>query len=804
MPVTYRTYAGLFLVALATLMQEILLTRIFSVTMWYHFAFVAISVAMFGMTVGALIVYLSPVFRGTDRARTQLAALSVLFPVATVFSFLTQLSIPFLVHPSVVAIYAIAFTYAVVSVPFVVSGMVVCLTLTKYSHGVSRLYAADLAGAAVGCVLLVGVLRITDGPTAVLVVGTLAGLGAVAFASDAGSRTWRRLAVAVTLVLGLAAVGHTVLVWKQFPVLRILYAKGSFEARPLYERWNSYSRIRVVGNPSEPQAPYARSLSPAYPADRTVRALQLGIDVNATTELLGYSGKDSEIEHLRYDITGVGYHLRPRRDVLIVGPGGGRDVLTAVAFGSASVTGVEINGDILDTVNRRFGDFTGHLDRLPNVRFVNDEARSYIARQTRRYDLLQISLIDTWAATAAGAFVLSENSLYTIEAWKTFLGHLTDSGVLSVCRWFPASRPWETYRSVALASAALREVGVSDPRRHIILVRTKPLGVKEAIGLGSLLVSRQPFDEADLGRLQETVDRLRFELMLSPRAAADPRLADLASGVGGRAFLDTFPVNLQPPTDDSPFFFNMLRFRDFYNLDLLSAGKSTPNMQAVLVLAALLATVIGLSVACIIVPLWLTTDRSALGGSKSLLAYFAAIGLGFMLLETSQMQRLIIVLGHPTYGLSVVLFTLLLSSGLGSRLTSGVTPENAQAAGSRRLLVLLAVLLVSGLVTPLVTHAFESSSTPVRILVSVALLFPMGLFMGMAFPLGMKIASGKAATLTPWLWGVNGALSVCGSVLAIVVALATTISASYWVGCAAYVVAWLAYRGVSQNAVASV
>jgi spermidine synthase len=801
LPVTRWTYAGLFMVALSTLMHEILLTRIFSVTMWYHFAFVAISVAMFGMTVGALVVYLSPRFRNPANVPAQLARLSVSFPLVTVTAFLTQLSIPFIVHPSIVGIYLIVLTYVVVALPFIVSGMIVCLTLTTYAHRVSRLYAADLAGAAVGCVLLVAVLGVTDGPTAVLVIGALAGLGAVAFSMDGGTRRSRPLAVAVTLALGLAAVGHTVLVWKQFPVLRILYAKGSFEARPLYERWNSYSRIRVAGNPAEPQRPYARSMSPTYPADRTVHALQLGIDVNATTEMLGYSGKAEEIDHLRYDITGIGYHVRPRRDVLVVGPGGGRDILTALAFNAESVTGVEINRDILATVNGRFGDFTGHLDRDPRIHFVNDEARSYIARQNRRFDLLQISLIDTWAATAAGAFVLSENSLYTIEAWQMFLNHLTDTGVLSVCRWYPSARPWEAYRSVALASAALRSFGVSDPRRHIAFIRTKPIGETEAIGLGSLLVSRQPFDEADLARMKETVDRLQFETMLAPGTAADPQLAGLA-GSDGSASFSAFPVNLRPPTDDSPFFFNMLRLRDFYNLDLLSAGKSTPNMQAVLVLVALLATVIGLSVGCILVPLWLTTDRTVLRGSRSLLAYFACIGLGFMLLETSQMQRLIIVLGHPTYGLSVVLFTLLLSSGLGSHLTSGVGADGVSRAGSRRLLLLLAVLVITGIVTPFVTHASESASTPVRVLVSIALLSPMGVFMGMAFPLGMKVASREAPELTPWLWGVNGALSVCGSVLAIVVALATTISASFWLGCVIYGVAWLAFGYSSRTATA--
>ncbi|MET0212730.1 MAG: hypothetical protein ABW292_06995, partial [Vicinamibacterales bacterium] len=209
------TYLGLFLVALATLMYEILLTRIFSVTMLYHFAFVALSLAMFGMTAGALIVYLAPRVFTPARLRWQLALAAVCFPTAIVLSFLTQLSIPFRVHPSIVAIYAIAFTYAVIAVPFVVSGVVVCLALTGFPRRVSRLYAADLAGAALGCMLLIVVIGYSDGPTAVLWVSVLASIGAMMFALDTPSRALRRAATVSTLLLLMAAVGHNILVWRE-------------------------------------------------------------------------------------------------------------------------------------------------------------------------------------------------------------------------------------------------------------------------------------------------------------------------------------------------------------------------------------------------------------------------------------------------------------------------------------------------------------------------------------------------------------------------------------------------------------
>jgi hypothetical protein len=784
------------MVALATLMHEILLTRIFSVTMWYHFAFVAISIAMFGMTVGALIVFLRPALFTSDRTQQLLGRAAVALPWALVLSFLTQLSIPFRVHPSVVALYAIVFTYAVVSVPFIVSGICICLALTRFTAKVSQIYAADLAGAALGCVLLVFTLAVTDAATAVFVVATLAAAGSIVLALDAGSRRLVHLAVATTVLLGAFSIGHTALVWRQFPVLRILYIKGSLEARPLYEKWNSYSRVRVNGNPDRAEEPYTWGLSAKYPTDRTVHQLHMDIDVNAGTVMTQFDGRFDNLEHLKYDVTNVGYYLRPNGKALVVGTGGGRDILSALSFGAQSVVGVELNKDIIATVNNRFGDFTGHLDRNPRVRFVNDEARSYVARGTDHFDFIQISLIDTWAATAAGAFVLSENSLYTTEAWHIFLTHLSERGVLSVSRWYFADQPGEVYRLATLAAASLRGIGVQNPREHIAIIRNMAArhqrGTPEdsgAAGVGTILVSRRPFSQEDIDLLERTSAALGFDVVLSPRSTLDPIFVRLTTTADLAAFAAAFPLNIAAPTDDSPFFFHMLRLRDIFRWDSVGPTIGSQNTQAVFVLGGLLATVVLLTILCIFVPLRLSSNRVPLGGNLSLLVFFAAIGLGFMLIETSQMQRLIIVLGHPTYALSVVLFSLLLSSGAGSYLTQGVEASRIGRSGLRRLGTLLAVLLLFGILTPVLVRSFEGASTWVRILVAVGALIPPGLLMGMAFPLGMKVAARRAPALTPWLWGANGAMSVVASVMTIAIALTWTISTAFWTGFACYAVA---------------
>jgi len=546
---TRLTALGLLVIALATLTYEVLLTRIFSVTMWYHFAFAAISVAMLGMTVGALIVYLRPRWFPAEGAKSQLAFTSLLLPPIILVSFLTQLSIPFRVAPSLVAVYAIAFTYVVIAIPFVVSGVVVCLALTRFPRDVGALYAADLIGAAIGCVLLVWILEITDGPTAVLVVCAFAALGALAFALDTDRVALRRWSVRLALLFFVAAAGHTMLVWKQEGILRILYNKADIDYRPIYERWNSYSRVRVNGDPNRLEEPYAWGLSPTFPKDRRFHQLHLDIDTAAGTVMTQDTGNPADFDHLKFDVTNIGYYIRPEARVLVIGVGGGRDILSALLFGCKQVTGVELNRNILDTVNGRFGDFSGHLDRNPRVQFVNDEARSYVARQTGRYDFMQISLIDTWAATAAGAFVLSENSLYTVEAWDLFLEHLSDHGLLSVSRWFFDSRPGEVYRLTSLASAALQRRGVAEPRQHMMIIRSlRGSDFGDAPdGIGTLLLSPSPLS-AEMG----TTSSRRFASSCSrSRSSAEKRSTLFHASIRGGAPSSASPSDCKTSSTSS-------------------------------------------------------------------------------------------------------------------------------------------------------------------------------------------------------------------------------------------------------------
>jgi hypothetical protein len=781
------TYVGLFVITLATLMYEILLTRIFSVTMWYHFAFMAISIAMFGMTVGAMAVYVFPKLFTPERVVRQLGISALLFSLAVVLSFMTELSIPFMPDFSVMGVYTTALTYVVLAVPFAFSGVCVCLALTRFPGQVSQLYAADLAGAALGCYLIVPLLNSVDAPSAVVLVGLLAGTGALLFLAQAGRGKLRTIAGLNCLLLALFFIGNDVSFNRQSPWLGLTWIKGVRGSPPPYQKWNSFSYLGVEGDPSALRPPFGWGISPAYQSDRKVHELLLRIDAEAATPLTQYAGRTADLDYLRYDIINLAHYLRSDARVLVVGAGGGRDVLSALAFNQKAVTAVEINPDIVATVNDEFGDFTGHLDRDPRVRFVVDEARSYVTRSREQFDIIQVSFIDTWAASASGAFVLTENSLYTTEAWRLFLDHLGDDGVLSFSRWYHA-QPAEVYRLTGLASAALMRSGVSDPRRHILIAKlARTRANSQPVGVGTILVKKTPFTEAELDGLEDWCRKARFEVVLSPRTAADEVFAQMASP-DFRDYAEQYRTNIAPPTDDSPFFFNVLRLRDVFRPGRQKAGMEM-NVEAVSILWLLLGIVTVLAALGIITPLVLTTKPANLRPNLALFVFFTGIGLGFMLIEISQLQRLIIFLGNPTYSLSVVLFSLLLSSGIGSATTGKISAADLASRGARRLLPLLGLMVLFGLSTPPLVRAFAASTTPVRIAVAGLTIFPMGLFMGMAFPLGMKLANLRAPDLTPWLWGVNGATSVCASVIAVAIALYAGITAAFWTGFISYALA---------------
>lgn len=803
-PVPARTtYLGLFLIALATLSYEVLLTRVFSNTMFFHFAFVAVSLAMFGLTAGAVLVFIKPDRYAGSQTLPQLSRSALLFAVTIPLTFLAHLSIPFAPDKSLVALYSIALTYVLLAIPFVFSGVCLCLCMTQFPTRVGRLYAADLAGSAAGCLAFVLLLRIMDAPSAVIATAALAAAASLLFSLRVPVPHTRLVAAATLVLLAGFAFVNSQTARNQNPILGLRWVRGKLEKPAIFDKWDTISRIRVSGNPDEISVPTGWGQSPVTPADTRIRRLLIDIDAGAGTDLIHYDGNTSTIDFLKYDITNMVHYLKHDASVAVIGAGGGRDLLSALTFGQKKVVGIELNSTIVDIVRNRFADFGGHLATRPGVSLVNDEGYSYLVRTKDSFDIIQVSLIDTWAATAAGAFALAENSLYTREAWSTFLNRLNPGGFLSFTRWYYEMAPSEIYRLLSLANVTLRERGVSDPRQHVAVIRYKYKNrhPDTPAGVGTVLVSLDPITSTQLDTLEHEAARLQFDVMLSPRACKDPNLLKIVSSRDLEATGKDFAIRIDAPTLDSPFFFQVLRLRDLTKRSLW-AGKGIEafHLKSVAVLGALLVTVLTLSFACIVLPLWTRRPKALAGTTAPLLGYFVAIGLGFMFVEISQMQRLTVFLGRPSYGIAVVLFALLLATSLGSFVAQRIFAARLHS----RLAVLCsvsAVLLVFGLATPLLIAPLQRYELPVRLVVAFALVFGPGFALGFGFPMGMNLASKASNELPPLLWGANGAASVCASVLAVLISLGMGISATYWTGLICYIAAltfyWLSARKVT-------
>jgi SAM-dependent methyltransferase len=766
-----RHYLAIFVLASTTLSYQILITRFFSVVLYYHFAFGAISLAMLGLTRGAMEVYNNPDRYAPELVGLEFARHASWFAITGVGAMIVFLCVP-LVIPLAYVQVALAITTVAFVRPFTESGVCITLLLTRLPNSGGWLYAADLAGAALGCLGVIFVLLIIDPVSATLAIAALAAGAGWIMVRDLGDIRTLRLSGSVALVLAAATTVHTGLDLSGNSHLGVFWAKGVEQTGTLFERWNTYSRVRVTARGES--APFGWGF--AHMPETAIDQNFLDIDADAATVITRHDGDIGKLSYLKDDVINAAYLVQPPADVAVVGVGGGRDILSALYFGAKRISGIEINPAIFEILTNRFADFSGHLDRQPGVSLVNAEARSYINRSSDRYDLVQISLIDTWAATAAGGLTLTENRLYTVEAWGDFYRALKPGGLLSVSRWFDSNgHRGEFYRLVAIAASALQRKGVpaADLSNHVV-----------ALNVGNIVTVITRPDAFTGAEWQDARARLLaqgFKILLGPGVAFDTITSTLMSGKADPAFYASLPQNITPSTDDNPFFFYTARLADLATkpASLLPNSNEAITMTQLLIVVALFA--------CgyyVITPFVRLAKRMPLSELTPPVSYFCAIGMGFMLIEISQMQRLMVFLGHPVYGLGVVLFTILLFSGIGSTTVGAHSPRPATIIA--RVVALLATLVVTGLLTPLITTWARPEATDMRIVLSVLLLAPPAFCMGMMFPLGLNIWR-RHSQLLPFFWSANGITSMLASVLGMALSIEFGIARTYALGVCFYV-----------------
>ncbi|MBI5375550.1 MAG: hypothetical protein HZA77_08950 [Candidatus Schekmanbacteria bacterium] len=785
---------GIFLICFSTLFLEVTLSRIFSVTMWYHFAFMAISLALFGMSCSGIIIYILKDRLINERTPEFLALSSLMFPVSLLISFIVYINLPFSLKFDTKTFFMFLIIYFIISIPFFISGLIVSLTFASNFKHISKLYFSDLLGASLGCISLIPILSYISAPNAIIFVALLGSIASVFFCSASDNKRLFLLSIGLT-VFSISFLIYGII---ENP-LKIKYTKAYKEYGYIYEKWNPLARITVYSSfpfEGETNKPFGWGLSNTFKGFKP-KEMWIEQDASAGTPIVEFDGDIEKIKFLSYDITALAYYLKQNPKVLIIGPGGGRDVLTAFSFGSKKITGVEINPNIIDVVKNRYKEFTGNLYNRKEVEIIKDEGRSYISRSQDNYDLIQLSLVDSWAAISAGAFILTENNLYTKEAFASYYDHLAENGVLTMSRWFFTGLPGETLRLVSLGLKTLEDAGVKDPSKHIMVVKKSHFMNFEGVpdGVATFIMKKSAFGDEEINVIEDLCSKLGFEIVYTPRTCNEESFKNLIYAKNLNSFFDSFPIDISPPTDDRPFFFHMLKIKNFYKLNL-SQGMMSIHLRAVTVLGTLLIIITILSIIFIFGPLLLfkKNEIKKFKGKVRLLLYFACLGLGFMMIEISLIQQFILFLGHPLYSFSVFLFSLLLFSSLGSFSTEYF---NKIAIKNKLQIILMSVVLIVLLyifILPKIMGYFLGIDILYKIIITVGLLAPLGFFMGMPFPLGIKLLENDSPEIIPWVWGINGATSVLATILSTTVAIIYGFSLALIFGAVTYVISILLVR----------
>jgi hypothetical protein len=761
-----QIYFGVAVTTLATLLLELSLTRVFSVVFYYHFAFLAISVALFGLGAGGVFSYVVASWHGSLFQKLgAIAGVNGVVIVACLKFLLSQ-------NGSLISFKLMA-VYFACTVPFLLSGTILSLVIASTVERVDKVYFFDLMGAAAGCAVLVKLLDWIGGPNTVIVAAVLFAVSGAVWFNMARSARGRIVAVSLALLL-VALITYN----GKKHLIDVHFAKGKELTGEEFVRWNSFSRIAM------------RLEQPGSSMKSIV------IDADASTGIAKFDFEhltEQERIDLRFHGPGFPYLLRPGAKTLVIGPGGGWDVSRALASGSKDITGVEINPIIAKTIMReKFPDYSNRLYYRPEVRMVVEDGRSFVRRSGERYQVIQATLVDTWASTAAGAFALSENNLYTTDAFRDYLLHLTDDGVMAFTRW-GFMPPRESLRVVALARDALAQLGESDFAKHIIVVREN---VEKLEGWGAqdtILVARKPFSEQDVTTILGSLSPARMQAIYYPGTSQGTVFRDLLLASDPDTFYRSYQFDVRPVSDDRPFFFYTVQPRDLWRFFTSRERDSAdykintalPLLYG-LVAVSIVATLIILALPPLVLGQRLQREPGTIGG----LLYFLFIGAGYILIQVALIQKFILFLGHPTYALTVIIFSMLVFSGLGSFFSRRVIGDSQSRLSGLMILIAGLIVLLAFVVTP-VTSSGVGLPFALKVAISVALIAAPAFAMGMPFPTGLTRLERSMPSALRWAWSINAASSVLGSAAAIFLAIYLGLETTLTIGGGLYACAWL-------------
>ena len=772
----FGLFVGVGLSSLATLMLQVTLTRLFSVALWHHFAFMVVSIAFLGFGASGTFLMMAPRLK-TLSLRPTLACLALGFSIATLAAYLCSNIIPF--DPARIMwdryqwVYLLAY-YGVLAIPFFFAGLLLALVYTVRAEIVSRLYACDLVGASLGCLSIFLVYSSAGGAGTVVSVCLVSGFASLAFST----KGWKVNLVRVPWMLVLCILlvmkpGFLALNISPYKALEV--ALRYPDARILETRWHPSARLDVIESRAVHFAP---GLSLEFQG-RLPEQLGLCLDGGHLSAVTRFTGNMNDLAFTEFLPASLPYVIRKPDHVLIMEPLGGLDILTARYHGARNIVTTHANPLVPRIMRDSLKDFSGRLYEN-GATAVEEQARGFLLRTTKRFDVIQLPLTDSQGAVSSGLYGLSEDYTLTVEAFKAYISALTPRGLLSVTKYL-LPPPRHELRLAALACAALEGMGVSHPEQHIAAIRSW--------GTFTLLVKRSPFEPQEIHRIREFCRKLRFDLVYYPNMKrreankynrfSDPLYHDMIQKILNpntrEAFNTTYLFDVRPATDDRPFFYHNFRMDKVVPLYRAVGNKWQLFLEGGYLVHLIFFQAVVISIILISLPL----RKAGLPSSIWFLAYFGLIGAAFMLTEICLIQRFILFLGRPTYAFSAVLFSVLVASALGSYCSRKVTVQigNGEILLGRllgkipALVITPVLLLVYVFFLDRVLTAAIAFPLWVRYGATFFIILPLGFAMGMFFPVGVRTLSLRLKGAIPWAWAVNASVSVVGSVLAVLIAL---------------------------------
>jgi hypothetical protein len=783
-----RHFAGLFLLSLGTLLLELALTRVLSVSLWYHFGFLVISTALLGFGASGVTLALWTGLREKKNLDLGLGFCALAFSVCVVLSFWFMQKIPF--DPFSVAVdhrqfYFMPIYFLLVALPFFCSGLAISLLLTRGSAEINRLYGYDLLGAGAGCALVALVIPRFGGTGSVMLAAFVGGLSAVCFAGPARRALATTAALVSVVLLGASFYGERVI------PIHVSANKVGRTINPIYSAWNTLSLVQVVERPARGKEPGSRRI-----------IIDAGTAATGIEDLRPDVRKvfDEHPERVSQEST-IAYVGKPNPKILIIGSGGGEQVLEGLKAHASSITAIEINSIINDIVAARMNDYWGNLYHQPEVHLVTDEGRSFVRRSAEKYDaIISVHTISN-AAIASGALGLAENYVLTREAFEDYLDHLTPDGTIFFTR-----PEFQIARLLSTAREVFAERGIGSIGDHVLAYTTADSSPSQghlSFSAGFLL-KKSDFLPEELKEIRRILiadaadgDASHLKILYAPDEKQEGSLyAQIVGAPDLEAVFQTSDSQLAAATDDKPFFNQHTRWSrirwstivELFSQKLPLGARMALEDRPIAEVSLLILLVQSVVVAglCILLPLALLDSRGLRAQRPwGWLAYFAALGLGFIMVEIALLQRFLLFLGQPIYTYAVVLAGLLIFTGVGSYATGKWSGESTHIL-KRALLAAVIVVLALAVITPPVFRACLGFALIFRIMIALALVAPLGFVLGMPFPLGLRLAMQRSSALGSWAWGVNGFFTVIGTVLALMLGMMIGFRMVLLLACACY------------------